>query len=56
MDYRPNTGVDMKTPPKVAIDTMAAGRFFAYAAEILKLQPPQITDQPVLAPLSLSHC
>lgn len=28
---------------------MAAGEFFAYAAEILKLQPPHITDQPILA-------
>ena len=42
-------GVDMKTPPKVTVDTMPAGKFFAYAAEILKLQPPHITDQPILA-------
>ena len=42
-------GVDMKTPPKIAVDTMPAGKFFAYAAEILKLQPPHITDQPILA-------
>ena len=28
---------------------MPAGEFFAYAAEILKLQPPHITDQPILA-------
>ncbi len=41
--------VDMKTPPKVAVDSMPAGKFFAYAAEILKLQPPHITDQPILA-------
>jgi hypothetical protein len=42
-------GVDMKTPPKIAVDTMPAGKFFAYAAEILKLQPPHITDQPIVA-------
>jgi hypothetical protein len=42
-------GVDMKTPPKTTVDTMPAARFFAYAAEILKLQPPHITDQPILA-------
>ena len=42
-------GVDMKTPPKIAVDTMPAGKFFAYAAEILKLQPPHVTDQPILA-------
>lgn len=41
--------VDMKTPPKIVVDTMPAGRFFAYAAEILKMQPPHITDQPILA-------
>lgn len=41
--------VDMKTPPKIAVDTMPAGKFFAYAAEIFKLQPPHITDQPILA-------
>ena len=40
---------DMKTPPKVQVDTMPAGKFFAYAAEILKLQPPHVTDQPILA-------
>ena len=39
----------MKTPPKIPVDTMPAGKFFAYAAEILKLQPPHITDQPILA-------
>src|SRR5271166_1105241 len=42
-------GVDMKTPPKIQVDTMPAGKFFAYAAEILKLQPPHITDEPILA-------
>ena len=41
--------VDMKTPPKVQVDTMPAGKFFAYAAEILKLHPPHVTDQPILA-------
>src|SRR3984957_20081228 len=42
-------GIDMKTPPKIAVDSMPAEKFFAYAAEILKLQPPHITDQPILA-------
>ena len=37
--------VDMKTPPKIQVDTMEASKFFAYAAELLKLQPPHITDQ-----------
>jgi hypothetical protein len=41
--------IDMKTPPKLQVDRMAAGEYFAYAAEIMKLQPPHITDQPILA-------
>jgi hypothetical protein len=41
--------VDMKTPPKIQVDTMPAGRFFAYAAELLKVNPPHITDQPIIA-------
>jgi len=43
--------IDMKTPPKVQVDTMKAGQFFAYAAELLKLHPPHITDQPIIARL-----
>jgi hypothetical protein len=43
--------VDMKTPPKVQVDTMPAGKFFAYAAELLKVNPPHITDQPIIAQL-----
>jgi hypothetical protein len=42
-------GIDMTTPPKVQVDTMPAAKFFAYAAEIFRLQPPHITDQPILA-------
>ena len=43
--------VDMKTPPKVQVDTMAADKFFAYAAELLKVSPPHLTDQPIIAQL-----
>lgn len=43
--------IDMKTPPKEQVDTMAAGDYFAYAAELLKLHQPHITDQPILARL-----
>jgi len=43
--------VDVKTPPKIQVDTMSAGKFFAYAAELLKVQPPHITDQPIIAQL-----
>ena len=41
--------VDMKTPPKVQVDTMPAAKYFAYAAELLKLHPPHGTDQPIIA-------
>ena len=42
----------MKTPPKIQVDTMIAAQFFGYAAEVLKLQPPHLTDQPILAQLA----
>jgi hypothetical protein len=42
-------GIDMKTPPKIQIDSMPAAQYFAYAAELLKLHPPHLTDQPILA-------
>jgi hypothetical protein len=41
--------VDMKTPPMTQVDTMAPGKYFAYAAELLKVNPPHITDQPMIA-------
>ncbi|TAL81787.1 MAG: DUF1254 domain-containing protein [Beijerinckiaceae bacterium] len=41
--------VDMKTPPKLQVQAMTAGQFFAYAAQILKLQSPHLTDQTILA-------
>jgi hypothetical protein len=41
--------VDMKTPPKIQVDTMPADKFFAYAAELLKVNPPHVTDQPIIA-------
>jgi hypothetical protein len=43
--------VDMKTPPKVQVDTMPAGKYFAYAVELLKTNPPHLTDQPIIAQL-----
>ncbi|MGB9172655.1 MAG: DUF1254 domain-containing protein [Bradyrhizobium sp.] len=41
--------VDMKTPPKVQVDTLSIGKYFTYAAELLKTNPPHITDQPIIA-------
>ncbi len=55
-NYSPPTvtidpSVDMKTPPKVQVDTMPADKYFAYAANLLKVNPPHITDQPMIAQL-----
>jgi len=41
--------VDLKTPPKVLVDSMPADKFFAYAAELLRLHPPHLTDEPIVA-------
>lgn len=41
--------IDMKTPPKIQVDTMVAAKYFAYAAELLKLHPPHLTDEPIIA-------
>jgi hypothetical protein len=49
VEFKPDPSVDMKTPPKVQVDTMSAGKYFAYAAELLKQHPPHITDEPILA-------
>jgi hypothetical protein len=40
--------VDMKTPPKTQIDTMPGDKYFTLAAELLKVYPPHITDQPIV--------
>ena len=49
MTVKIDPSVDMKTPPKIQVDTMPAAKYFAYAAELLKLHPPHITDEPIIA-------
>jgi hypothetical protein len=49
IEFKPDPSIDMKTPPKVQVDTMSAGVYFAYAAELLKLHPPHVTDEPIIA-------
>jgi hypothetical protein len=51
VEVKIDPSVDMKTPPKRQVDTMPADKYFAYAAELFKLQPPHITDQPIIARL-----
>jgi len=44
--------VDMKTPPLVQVNTMPAARYFAYSAELLKVNPPHATDWSTIARLA----
>jgi len=46
-----DSSVDMKTPPKIQVDTMSADKYFAYAADVMKVNPPHITDEPIIARL-----
>jgi hypothetical protein len=49
MTGKVDPSVDMKTPPKIQVDTMPADKYFAYAAEVMKVNPPHITDEPIVA-------
>ena len=49
MEAKIDPSVDMTTPPKTQVDTMPAGKYFAYAAQLLKVNPPHLTDQPIVA-------
>lgn len=44
-----DTAVDVKTPPLDQVNNMPAAKYFAYAAELMKENPPHITDQPIVA-------
>jgi hypothetical protein len=43
--------IDMKTPPMEQVDTMRAAAYFKYAAELMKVHPPHVTDWSTVARL-----
>jgi hypothetical protein len=49
VEVKPDPNVDMKTPPKLQVDAMPGDKFFAYAAELLKVNRPHLTDEPIIA-------
>ena len=49
VEVKIDPSVDMKTPPKTQVDTMPADKYFALAADLMKVNPPHLTDEPMLA-------
>ena len=49
VEVKTDASVDMKTPPKQQVDTMPGDKYFAYAAELLKVNRPHLTDEAILA-------
>lgn len=49
VEVKTDPDVDMKTPPKLQVDSMPGDKFFTYAADLLKVNRPHLTDQPILA-------
>ncbi len=49
VEVKIDPSIDMKTPPKIQVDTMKGGDYFVYATELLKLQTPHLTDEPIIA-------
>ena len=44
-----DASIDMTTPPVEQVNRMSAGEYFAYAAELMKVNPPHVTDWSLLA-------
>lgn len=47
--FTPDPKVDMKTTPLDQVNNMTGDKYFAYAAELMKLHKPQATDWSILA-------
>ncbi|HWR15627.1 MAG TPA: DUF1254 domain-containing protein [Terriglobales bacterium] len=50
--YEADASVDMKTDPMKQLSDMAAKDYFTYAAELMKLHPPHVTDWSTIARLA----
>jgi hypothetical protein len=49
VQFAPDPTVDMQTPARDQVHAMSAVAFFAFAAELLKLHPPHLTDWNIVA-------
>lgn len=47
--FKADPTVDMKTPPLDQVNHMPAKAYFTYAAELMKLNPPHVTDWSMIA-------
>ena len=47
--YKINPNIDMKTPPLDQVNKLLAREYFEYAAQLMKLHPPHITDPDIVA-------
>jgi hypothetical protein len=47
--FKLDPAVDMKTDPLTQVNSMTAAKYFAYAADLMTLNPPHITDWSILA-------
>lgn len=50
--FKPDTSVDMKTPPNLQVESLQPAEFFETAAELMKLHPPHLIDWPIAQRMS----
>lgn len=48
-DFVPDPDLDMTTPPLDLVNGMSGAAYFAYAADVVRRQPPHLTDWSILA-------